>query len=172
VDEEPLPPMSREVYDADRAGFSCFFWEQIRYRVELVVVKSQSVSVLHRMERNSSSVDGPDSRNGAKMKRFAGLEKLISALTERLSRASEGSTEPGASRKMQASLNDIQVPLLRMSHSSCYSATRCGVVCRPIDRMGLGHGWSVEGEWCAMVLGATVGVFRPTVRPSTDYDSG
>jgi len=73
VDEEPLPPMSRAVCDADRAGFSCFCREQTRYRVGLVVVKSQSVSVLHRMERTSSSVDVSDSRNGAMMERLAGL---------------------------------------------------------------------------------------------------
>ena len=111
--EMPVPLTSREVYDAGRAGFSSIRRELTRYRTELVVVKSQSASVLRRMDGISAAVDGTESGNGAMMERVAGLEKVISALTERLPAPSEGSSEPGASGEMPPSLiNDIKVRLL------------------------------------------------------------
>jgi len=148
VDEEPVPLTSREVYDAVKPGFSSIRRELTRYRVELVVVKSQSASVLRRMDGISAAVDGSESRNGAMMERVAGLEKVISALTQRLPAASEGSTEPGVSEKMPPSLiNDIKVRLLRMSHSSRLHQHAAGL---SVDRFiawgsGMGSWWRESG---------------------------
>ena len=78
-----------------------------------LVVKSQSASVLRRMDGISAAVDGSESGNGALMERVAGLEKVISALAERLPTAGDGSAERGASDEMPPSLiNDIKVRFL------------------------------------------------------------
>lgn len=113
AEDEPASLSSRDVYDAVRAGFSSINRELTRYRVELVVVKSQSASVLRQMDGISAAVDGSESGNGALMERVAGLEKVISALAERLPTAGDGSAERGASGEMPPSLiNDIKVRFL------------------------------------------------------------
>jgi len=113
ADDEPAPSSSRDVYDAVRAVFSSLRREGTRYLVELVVVKSQSASVVRRMDGISAAVDGSESGTGALMERVAGLEKVISALAERLPMAGDRSAECGISHDMSPSvINDIKACLL------------------------------------------------------------
>jgi len=113
ADDEPAPWSSRDVYDAVRAGFSSLRRELTRYLVELVVLKLQSASVLRRMDGIFAAVDGSESGNGALMERVAGLEKVISALAERLPTAGDRSAECGTSHDMSLSvINDINVRFL------------------------------------------------------------
>ena len=148
VNEMPVPLTSREVYDAVRAGFSSIRWELTSYRTELVVVKSQSASVLRRMDGISAAVDGTESGNGAMMERFAGLEKAISALTQRLPVAGDGSTQPGASGEMSPSLNnDIKVCWPGVSRSSdCFRRAVGLSICRlAACGLGMGGSWNESG---------------------------
>jgi len=145
VHEMPVPLTSREVYDAVRAGFSSIRRELTRYRTELVVVKSQSASVLRRMDGISAAVDGTESGNGAMMERVAGLEKAISALAQRLPVAGDGSAQPGASGEMSPSLiNDIKVGWPGMSRSSARFRRAAGLsICRlAACGSGMGGSWN------------------------------
>jgi len=143
ADGESETLASREVYNAVRAGFSSLRRELTRYRQELVVVKSQSASVLRRMDGLSAAADGSASGNGAMMERVAGLEKAISALVERLPVAGGGSAERGTSDEMSVSLiTDIKVRFPGVSHS-----TRASVI----------HG---GGGLCVSVWGTAFGFLR------------
>jgi len=73
-----------------RSGFSSVGRELTRLRAELVVVKSQSASVLRRMDGMAAAADGRESGNGVVLERLACIDRALNTLGERMAKTSDG----------------------------------------------------------------------------------
>ena len=83
-DDERSSISMRDLHQALRNGFSSVRRELTRFRTELVVVKSQSASVLRRVDGLSAAADGSHSGNGAVLERLAQVQSVVNNLGSRL----------------------------------------------------------------------------------------
>jgi len=111
-----------------RSGFSSVGRELTRLRAELVVVKSQSASVLRRMDGMAAAADGRESGNGVVLERLACIDRALNTLGERMAKTSDGEEGGVASvngRSSVALVTEIKVRALPYS-------THCTLTLSPL----------------------------------------
>eukprot|EP00168_Porphyra_purpurea_P020854 TRINITY_DN8947_c0_g1_i1.p1 TRINITY_DN8947_c0_g1~~TRINITY_DN8947_c0_g1_i1.p1 ORF type:complete len:136 (-),score=21.76 TRINITY_DN8947_c0_g1_i1:586-993(-) len=78
------PAMFDELHQAVRNDFASVLHELTRFRAELVVVKTQTATVVHGVEGLAAAADGSHSGNGAVLERLAQLQGALDRLGDRL----------------------------------------------------------------------------------------
>jgi len=109
-DDEPSAITLHDVHQAVRNGFSSIRRELTRFRTELVVVKSQSASVLRRVDGLSAATDGSQAGNGAMLERLANVQTALNNLGNRHQVGHAGDADGGVVETSSANvINEIKV---------------------------------------------------------------